>query len=83
MKLEAKFLVPETNMADENVEADAQNNTLLRNITLTNTGNHPHTQNVNLISIRSVTIPVVPNSAAKVSKTSFNTIVIIGVSNVK
>jgi len=44
MKLEAKFLVPETNMADENVEADAQNNTLLRNITPTNTGNHLHTQ---------------------------------------
>ena len=44
MKLEAKFLVPETNMADENVEADAQNNTLLRNMTPTNTGNHPHTQ---------------------------------------
>jgi len=44
MKLEAKFLVPKTNMADENVEADAQNNTLLRNITPTNTGNHPHTQ---------------------------------------
>jgi len=44
MKLEEKFLVPETNMADENVQADAQNNTLLRNITPTNTGNHPHTQ---------------------------------------
>jgi len=44
MKLKAKFLVPETNMADEYVEADAQNNTLLRNISLTNTGNHPHAQ---------------------------------------
>jgi len=44
MKLEAKFLVPETNMADENIEADAQNNTLQRNITPTNTGNHPHAQ---------------------------------------